>query len=142
MISRLLYLLPFCLLSSLSFAAIPSANNSIEALLDKSCSTNYCVDNYRVKFRQISYEPVKEQLTASFTLSPTEGIRYPIQHQSYEAQMTQSSFTGICRFRSIAKEEFDELREAVDTEGTLRLKSRLALCLQSVAERTDIALGR
>ncbi len=142
MILRLAFATALIFMTGPTLYAAPSANNSSEALLDKYCSDLPCVDSYRVKFRQISYEPSREQLTLAVTLSPKEGIRYPIITDKYEAQMTQQSFAAICRFKGIESNRFQSLIKMPTDESLSDFHEGLKLCLQGLADKTESALGR
>lgn len=142
MIKPLLILTPLALLFGSTVIAAPSAENSLQALLDKACQADACIEGYNVKFKQISYQTGRQQLTLFVTLQANQGIDYPIIQNRFEAQLTQSSFTAVCRVKGLARESFDSLSRNEETEGTTEFRSGLSECLQALSQRTESALGR
>lgn len=138
---RISILVPFALLFSASALGAPKVENSLQALLDKSCQAGACVDAYSVKFKQISYEAGREQATLFVNLLPNPGITYPIVEERFDAQLTQSSFTAVCRVKGVAKDTFAALSRNEETEGTNVFRQDLRACLYALSLKTDRALG-
>jgi hypothetical protein len=136
---------PFALsLSLLSLStqvkAAPAPENTLAHILEKSCSDGSCVEGYKVKFKQISFEGSKEQVTVSLTLLPNQGIDYPIIGEQFEAQLVQGTFAGICRIKHIPSLEAIRMEDGIKVNP--EFKDRLSLCLSTLSQRTESALGR
>lgn len=129
-----------CITFSSTLSAAPAPNNTIAQLLDKSCNDGTCVEGYRIKFKQVSFEASRERATFSFALSPNQGIDYPIITEDFEAQMVQGTFAGICKIKGVPSIESILLEDGISVNPDL--KNRLKLCLAALSERTETALGR
>lgn len=132
-------LFPIFLLSP-SLKAAPAPTNTLTQILEKSCSDGSCVEGYKVKFRQISFEGSKEQATASVTLLPNQGIDYPILGDEFEAQLVQGTFAGICKIKRVPSIESIRVGDGIEINPEFR--DRLRSCLMALTERTEKALGR
>ncbi len=141
---RFLSALPFLMTATLSTAAsaAPSVANTLQAILEKSCQAGACAEGYTVKFKQISYESSREQATLFLTLWPIQGITYPIIEDGFEAQLTQTSFAGVCLLKGIDRETFDAVSRAETTPNTVAFRTSLNSCLSRLSVRTESALGR
>ncbi|MES2744825.1 MAG: hypothetical protein V4655_05330 [Bdellovibrionota bacterium] len=141
---RFLSLMTLTLASILAVKAnaAPAAQNTLQAILEKSCQAGACAEGYTVKFKQITYENSREQVTLFLTLWPVQGITYPIIRDQFEAQLTQTSFAGVCRLKGIDKETFDAVSRAEESPGSANFRASLNACLSSLSARTETALGR
>ncbi len=132
-------LVSFSAVSLPSFAVeLPTPTNSLAALLEKACLNEACISGYRVHFRQTSFEAKRRELTVYLTLQANQGIVYPVLTDSFEGQLTQSSFTGVCKIREVASDTELVNGDQVDA-GFL---ASTASCLQALSAKTDRALAR
>ncbi|RYZ59397.1 MAG: hypothetical protein EOP07_04115 [Proteobacteria bacterium] len=144
---RSLAFFPFALSVSISLLSLstqvnaaPAPENTLAQILEKSCNDGTCVEGYKVKFKQISFEGSKEQVTVSLTLLPNQGIDYPIIGEQFEAQLVQGTFAGICRVKQIPSIEAIRMEDGITVNPDF--KNRLGLCLSALSQRTESALGR
>lgn len=142
MIKALSSLMPIAFFYGTTVIAAPSVDNSLPALLNKACQAGACTEGYNVRFKQISYETGRQQLTLFVTLQANPGIDYPIIQDRFEAQLTQNTYTAVCRLKAVTQESFQSLSRNEETEGTMNIRSSLNECLQSLSSRTESALGR
>ena len=131
--------LSFCPFAGPAFAeGLPSPANSLSALLDRACLNNACVEGYRIHFRQVSYEARRQEATFLLTLQANQSIDYPILTDSFEAQLTQTSFAAVCKIRQVVDFEGLSDGETLKPEFLTTLKS----CANALAGKTERALGR
>ena len=134
---------------SLSLAAVPAASaapsptNSLTQILERSCADRDvpCVEGYKVRFRDISFETNKRQATLFATLLPNVSIDYPIITERFEGQVMQSTFAVVCKLRDVDGRQGVWEGEAGSEMIKPQFKAALSSCLTALADRTEAALG-